>query len=93
MAAKPAGMEPATDIASYDDVPWFRKQWFVFLLILVFIPAMLIIVFTGDVYAKANRKMQQHSEASVWRYSGGGKVMIVLAGIVFIVLGILSVSG
>ena len=92
MAKKPAGMEPATDIESYDAVPWFRRQWFVYLLILVFIPAMIVIALTGDVFAKANKKMKEHSEAKVWRYTSGGKTMIVVAGIILVVVGIISVS-
>ncbi|RBA22907.1 hypothetical protein [Herminiimonas fonticola] len=36
--------------ASYDQIPWFRKRWFAIISILVFIPAFLVIAFTGDVY-------------------------------------------
>ena len=43
MAKRPQGMEPASDIASYDAEPFFRKQWFMWVLILVFIPALIVI--------------------------------------------------
>lgn len=36
--------------SSYDQIPWFRKRWFAIISILVFIPAFLVIAFTGDVY-------------------------------------------
>jgi hypothetical protein len=35
---------------SYDQVPWYRKNWFTVLSILLFPPAILIQLVTGDVY-------------------------------------------
>ena len=91
MSKRPAGMEPANDIASYDDVPWFRKQWFLWVLILVFIPAMIFIALSGDVFAKANKRMKEHDGAEVWRYTNNGKLLIVVSGIVLVVVGFLQV--
>ncbi len=83
-------MEPTT-IGTYDEVAWFRKQWFVWVLVLFFWPPLIILAATGDLYAKANRKMKQHSDAVVWRYSGAGKTMIFAAGIIFSLLAVIQV--
>lgn len=37
---------------SYEEVPWFRKRWFVILAIFLFTPITLLIVLTGDIYTK-----------------------------------------
>ena len=84
MARKPLGMEPVTDIVSYDAVPWYRKQWFV--LFPLFIPAMFVVVLTGDVFLKATRKMKEHSEANVWRYTSGAKAFFIAVGLIVVVL-------
>ena len=91
MSKRPAGLEPANDIASYDDVPWFRRQWFLWLLILIFIPAMVLIALSGDVFAKANARMKDHDEAEVWRYTTNGKLLIVVSGIVIVLVAALQV--
>lgn len=36
--------------ASYDQVPWFRKSWFIVVGFLVFAPATLYSLFSGDIY-------------------------------------------
>lgn len=38
------------EINTYAQVPWFRKRWFAFVCIILFMPAFLVIAFTGDVY-------------------------------------------
>ena len=81
-AKKPAslaGMVPATDIESYDLVPWYRKTWFVFLPLLA--PALIVAVLTGNVYAKANSKMRSYSDAEVWRYTTAARVYWFAAGL------------
>jgi hypothetical protein len=35
---------------TYDEVPFFRKQWFFWLSWLIFAPVALVILFSGDVY-------------------------------------------
>ena len=47
-AHTPAGS--SAPITSYDQVPWYRKRWFCVLLLFVFVPALVVIAFTGDVY-------------------------------------------
>ena len=84
MAKKPIGMEPAIDIVSYDAVPWYRKQWFA--LFPLFIPAMLVVVLTGDVFLKATPKMKEHSEANVWRYTSGSKAFFIAVGLIVVVV-------
>jgi len=45
--------QPATTaklITSIEDTPWFRRRWFFVVCVLIFIPAALLIAFTGDVY-------------------------------------------
>lgn len=37
-------------ISSIEDAPWFRRRWFFIVCALIFIPAALLIAFTGDVY-------------------------------------------
>ena len=36
----------------WEDIPFYRKRWFMAVLFLFFIPAMIIIDLTGDVYAR-----------------------------------------
>ena len=82
---KPAslvGMQPATDIGSYDSVPWFRKQWFA--LFPLFAPALILIVLTGDVYASATKTMKGYSDADVWRYTVGSRVFFVACALLVI---------
>lgn len=78
------GMEPTTDYDSYDAVPWFRKQWFA--LFPLCAPAMVLIVLTGDVFAKPNKQMRRYSEATVWRYTAGARVFLIVCAIVAAVL-------
>lgn len=40
----------ATKIENYDQVPWFRRRWFAIVCFLLFMPAFLLIAFTGDIY-------------------------------------------
>lgn len=36
----------------YSDLPWYRKRWFIFTSFLIFIPVTVLILLTGDMYAK-----------------------------------------
>lgn len=80
---KPAsfmGMEPVDDIDSYDDVRWFRKQWFA----LFPLPPMAIVTifmaFTGSIYTQATPKMKEYSDAEVWRYTAAARAFFVACG-------------
>jgi uncharacterized membrane protein YvbJ len=46
------------EIHNYADVPWFRKRWFAIVCILLFMPAFLVIAFTGDVYFEKNGELK-----------------------------------
>lgn len=72
-------MEPAPDIESYDDVPWFRKTWPA--LFPLFAPVAIVVALTGDVYAKANPKMRDYSDAEVWRYNARSRAFFVVAAL------------
>lgn len=83
---KPAslvGMVPATDIESYDSVPWYRKQWFA--LFPLFAPVLILIALTGGVYASATKSMKGYSDAQVWRYTTGSRVFFVTTAVFVIV--------
>ncbi|MDR2942580.1 MAG: hypothetical protein LBV17_08325 [Treponema sp.] len=42
----------------YDEIPFYRKRWFVVSLTLLFIPAYILIFdFTGDLYALRDKKV------------------------------------
>ena len=41
---------------SYGQVPWFRKSWFIVIGFLVFAPATLYSLFSGDIYYEKNGK-------------------------------------
>ena len=76
--------------------PWPRRvMWMMLgatglLVALVFIPAMVFIALSGDVFAKANSRMKAHDSAEVWRYTSNGKLMIVVSGIVILLVGFLQ---
>ncbi len=40
----------APEFQTYDEVPWYRKRWVFVLTLLFFIPAGLVIAFSGEVY-------------------------------------------
>jgi uncharacterized membrane protein YvbJ len=49
-ATAPTSTAKALEISNYAQVPWFRKRWFAFVCVFLFMPAFLVIAFTGDVY-------------------------------------------
>jgi uncharacterized membrane protein YvbJ len=49
-APKAAPAPSSVAIENYAQVPWFRKRWFAIVCIVLFMPAFLLIAFTGDVY-------------------------------------------
>ncbi len=63
--------DPAPEFNNYDDVPIYRKRWFYVLCILLFIPAGLLIAFTGDVYVFSN--------GQVMKYPAASRIMIAVA--------------
>ena len=48
--------------SSYAEVPWFRKSWFIVVGFLVFAPATLYSLFTGDIYYEKNGQLVTYSK-------------------------------
>lgn len=49
-------------IHNYAQVPWYRKRWFAGLCIVLFVPAYLLIAFTGNVYFEKNGELKTISK-------------------------------
>ena len=69
-----SGRAPATSAQqpyiSYDQVPWYRKNWFAILCFLIFMPALFLVLLTGNVfYVRAGQ---------VRRYSGLARIFLIL---------------
>ncbi|MBE9398477.1 hypothetical protein IOQ59_14545 [Pontibacterium sp. N1Y112] len=64
-----------TDL-TYDQVPFYRKWWFIVLAILLFSPASFLICLTGNIYAK--------KRDGVYKYSRGLKWLVIFISFVFI---------
>jgi len=69
----------ASDIQDYKAVPLYRKRWFVILAMLLFVPAGIIIVLTGNVYA-VHQKTQV-----VYTLGKSAKLAFILAGLVIVI--------
>jgi zinc-ribbon domain len=52
----------AATYSSYSQVPWFRKSWFIVLSFLVFAPATLYSLFSGDIYYEKKGEMVIYSK-------------------------------
>jgi len=50
--------------SSYSEVPWFRKSWFIIVGFLVFAPATLYSLFTGDIYYEKDGQLTTYSKAN-----------------------------
>lgn len=77
------GINPANDIESYNDVPWFRKQEVA--LFPLFLPITIFTGLTGDVFHKANPKMKDYSNAEVWRYSAASRAFFIAVSLAVLV--------
>ena len=52
---------------SYDEIPWYRKRWFIVLCVLFFIPAAIGISFTGNVYMqRKDGTVLQYAKSFKW---------------------------
>ena len=76
------------EIAKYEDVPMYRKSWFVLVSYLVFAPATVGILLTGDVYSKDKR-----NEGGTKKWGKANKVVGCIIGIVMVVKIIGSLMG
>jgi len=69
---------------AYDEIPFYRKRWFVIVLFLLFVPAVIVIGFSGDVYALRNNKVYKYANHTI------GKVGVFLL-IIGIIKGIIAI--
>jgi hypothetical protein len=56
------GEEMSDSYASYQDVPWFRKSWFILVGFLIFAPSTLYSLFTGDIYYQKKGQLVTYSK-------------------------------
>ena len=56
--------------ATYAQVPAYRRNWFAILLALLFTPALLVILLTGDVYYERGGQLRT--------YGTGAKVFLII---------------
>lgn len=76
-------LEPDLSIGGYDEVRFYRKTWFIFLLLLFLAPLILPIVVTGPYFQKARAKQEQQSPAAVWRSTGGGRLLFAVIALFY----------
>jgi type IV pilus assembly protein PilA len=55
---------------SYDQVPWYRKNWFAILCAFVFIPGLLFALVSGDVYYERKGELRT--------YNIGAKIFLII---------------
>ena len=55
-------MSSSTIYTTYEQVPWYRKSWFIILAAITISPATLYPLFTGDIYYLKNGGMVTYSK-------------------------------
>ncbi|MGK9065679.1 hypothetical protein [Stutzerimonas chloritidismutans] len=78
------GSEAVKVDIDYSQVPLFRRRWFIFVLVVVCMPAALIVALTGDVYLKC--------KGAVYRLPPNRLNHLVLFAYVMIVIGLVRLS-
>ncbi len=78
------GLEPATDVESYGDVPRYRRQELILFPLLL--PIMIVVALTGTIFTKPTKAMRAVSDAAVWRYTAAARAF-------FVVVGALAIAG
>ncbi len=76
----PKGWDPAPEYRSYDEVPWYRRRLYFMLFWLFFLPALIIIGFSGDVYANV--------QGQVVKFPPGRRLLLVIVATVTVTLGL-----
>lgn len=76
----PKGWDPAPEYSSYDEVPWYRRRFYFMLFWLFFLPALIVIGFSGDVYANV--------QGQVAKFKPGNRMMLVLVATLTVTLGV-----
>lgn len=56
--------EKNVSYSSYDQVPWFRKSWFIVVGFIIFAPATLYSLFSGDIYYLKNGNLLTYSKVN-----------------------------
>jgi len=46
----------------YEEISFYRKRWFSFVLFLIFMPALIVVDFTGDIYALHDYKVYKYKK-------------------------------
>lgn len=64
-------------ITSYDQVPWFRKNWFGILSVLIFAPAFTFIALTGDIYYVRKGELKTYGTITKIVFGVYGAALIV----------------
>jgi hypothetical protein len=69
-----------TPTLAYSDVPFYRKQWMTVVLVLLFVPAMIIIVLTGPIW--------QNSDGMAKQWEDKQRYTTAVAGVIFMLFGL-----
>lgn len=72
-----AGTNGKPTYTSYDQVPWYRKNWFAILCAFFFMPGLWITLMTGDVYYESKGQLKT--------YSKGAKIGILVWSILVLI--------
>ncbi len=73
----------APEYNSYDDVPFYRKRWFIVLSFLFCMPVGIIVGLTGDIYL--------HKDGRVMKMSDGQRIGICLAWAAIVAMNLIRV--
>ena len=71
---------PLPRYRSYDEVPWFRKQWFFWVMYLTLTPVALGILLSGDVYYRGHHEVKSVGTAN--RIAAGFIAILILVRLV-----------
>ena len=63
-------MNTAKKYTSYEMVPWHHKNWFAITLFLLFAPALLAVLLTGDIYYTKKSELKT--------YGKGAKIFLII---------------
>jgi uncharacterized membrane protein YvbJ len=79
----PQGNSPSQvklSYSSWDQVPWFRKNWFAIVCALFFAPGLLFVLFTGDIYYQKKGELKTFSK---------GRKIFLIVWCIFIIIKII----
>jgi hypothetical protein len=70
--------------SAYDEVPWFRQRWFAVVCVLLFAPALLFLLSTGDIYVEDKGRVRPIGKPAKYLLMGVGALAIARVIAVFI---------